>query len=307
MTFPDGAVYEGAFKDGRITGKGRYTLPEDEGFWEGTFEDGRLEGHGVKVDKEGMMLEGRFHKGLMHGFGRQVTRDGHVLYEGTWRGGLWDGKGQLHVRSVHRTKRAFMEHEARRRREERQRKLDALTAGQLPRKVFEGDGAEWKYEGYFRNGRRQGLGAMTYDDGRFRYDGFWRVNEIQQKSLNTEFTKGNDDILHFCGDEMAEYRFLHGLPKKEIRYRNKKIVEAADRFEATRNKKKKLEQKARHEFRKFFYKPFKEHVEERLALKKKETLAEAKRLKALAKAERLRRANAEKERQAKLRKQMLGL
>lgn len=42
MTYRDGTVYEGEFKDNAIDGKGKYTTKAHQ--WEGTWKEGYLEG-----------------------------------------------------------------------------------------------------------------------------------------------------------------------------------------------------------------------------------------------------------------------
>ena len=40
MTFPDGSVFEGEFKDGKANGHGKMTFP-DGGVFEGEYKDGK--------------------------------------------------------------------------------------------------------------------------------------------------------------------------------------------------------------------------------------------------------------------------
>jgi hypothetical protein len=47
MTYRDGTVYEGEFKDNAIEGKGKYTTKAHE--WEGAWKEGYLEGEGKQT------------------------------------------------------------------------------------------------------------------------------------------------------------------------------------------------------------------------------------------------------------------
>lgn len=92
MTFADGSVYEGEWKEGRIHGQGKYTSSSGDTL-EGTFVDGRLDGpecteellHGSSV------YVGAFEHGEYHGRG-VLERDGRV-YTGIFDQGFKSGRG----------------------------------------------------------------------------------------------------------------------------------------------------------------------------------------------------------------------
>lgn len=70
---PNGAIAEGEFKDGKLTGEGKKTDP-DGVVWKGEFNDGEF--YGVKTDPDGTTLSGRFCAGELSGLGIKTDPNG---------------------------------------------------------------------------------------------------------------------------------------------------------------------------------------------------------------------------------------
>jgi len=87
MTFADGSVYVGEFRQGRATGLGKYCGASGEVI-EGQFVNGVLEGPG-RVEHDGMQEVGTFRQGLLEGEGMKLFKDKY-LHEGNF------SKGELH-------------------------------------------------------------------------------------------------------------------------------------------------------------------------------------------------------------------
>eukprot|EP01088_Endostelium_zonatum_P007635 TRINITY_DN19975_c0_g1_i1.p1 TRINITY_DN19975_c0_g1~~TRINITY_DN19975_c0_g1_i1.p1 ORF type:complete len:302 (+),score=54.53 TRINITY_DN19975_c0_g1_i1:163-1068(+) len=82
---PDGAVYEGQWRNGKLEGVGKYSYP-DGGFYIGDFKDNRFEGKGTRRYLNGEFYEGQWKDGNKHGKGRVVYPDGRAMDEEWYAG-----------------------------------------------------------------------------------------------------------------------------------------------------------------------------------------------------------------------------
>ena len=82
ITYPDGAVYEGEFRDGKRSGTGRLIFP-DGAVYEGEFADDHMNGRGTLVYANGDRYEGTFLDDREHGKGELVTAGQAVLMLGS--------------------------------------------------------------------------------------------------------------------------------------------------------------------------------------------------------------------------------
>lgn len=89
---PDGGVYRGGMRDGRLHGQGRIEW-RNGAYREGAFVEGLSHGKGVAAGASGWRYEGGFDNGLMQGKGRMRFADGSE-YEGEFRADEFDGKGR---------------------------------------------------------------------------------------------------------------------------------------------------------------------------------------------------------------------
>jgi hypothetical protein len=178
MTYANGDVYEGDYKDGIRHGKGKYTYAngdvyegdfEDQKFWEDwrdgtphgkgkkTYTDGRVEEGEWRDDEFIGVYEGDYKDGKWHGKGKLTNANGNA-YEGDWKDDKRTGKGK-----------------------------GTWTNGS----VFEGDFEDDKwhgkgkftygdgrvYEGDFEDHCFHGKGKMTYADGRVE-EGEWKADKF---------------------------------------------------------------------------------------------------------------------------------
>jgi hypothetical protein len=94
MTYRDGEVYFGTWKDGQPDGFGEVKGGSDGLAYKGGFREGLYEGQGSLTSGDGFAYEGRWKSGLMNGKG--VARyAGGDSYVGGFLNGLRDGRGVL--------------------------------------------------------------------------------------------------------------------------------------------------------------------------------------------------------------------
>jgi hypothetical protein len=92
--FKSGHKYVGAWKAGKMHGRGRYEWVDGVVF-EGYFTDNVAEGHGRYDWPDGGRYEGQIRKGKRHGPGVMFFADGETRYEGDWVEGKRHGRGRL--------------------------------------------------------------------------------------------------------------------------------------------------------------------------------------------------------------------
>jgi hypothetical protein len=109
MTYRDGTVYEGEFKDNAIDGKGKYTTKAHQ--WDGTWKEGYLEGEGKQTsfgeedpDEEDedpiasqSVYRGGFKRGQKDGMGTYTWGNDFSEYTGHFSNGQLDGEGRLKI------------------------------------------------------------------------------------------------------------------------------------------------------------------------------------------------------------------
>lgn len=84
VRLPDGAVYDGDFKDELFHGQGTLTWPDGRQY-RGQFREGRIHGEGQLVDRQGCAYQGHFENGVLNGDGL-FTCEGRV-YQGEFQKG----------------------------------------------------------------------------------------------------------------------------------------------------------------------------------------------------------------------------
>ena len=86
MTFPDGEIYIGQWKDDQPNGKGKYKFKDKETKqYEGDVVDGYMEGKGTMMMTNGDQYTGDFKDGYMEGKGIMVDSNGRTLHDGDWK------------------------------------------------------------------------------------------------------------------------------------------------------------------------------------------------------------------------------
>jgi cell division septation protein DedD len=154
MTFPDGRIYEGQWKDENRNGQGTMSFP-DGGRLVGQWKDGRFSGHGTMIYSFGI-YEGQWKDGMKSGQGTMTYPDGSN-YEGHWKDDMRTGQG-IYTYSdgaiyVGQWK------------DDRKNGLGTYTASD-----------NYKYVGQFKDGKTCGQGTMTFPDGS-TYEGQWENDE----------------------------------------------------------------------------------------------------------------------------------
>ena len=139
-TWPDGARYEGEYKDGNSNGHGVHTWPDGRRY-EGEFKDGNMNGHGVHTWPSGQRYEGEFKDGKKNGHGVHTWPDG-ARYEGEFKDDKKNGHG------VHTWP----------------------------------DGG--RYEGEFKDDKKNGHGVHTWPDGG-RYEGEFKDGKKNGHGVHT--------------------------------------------------------------------------------------------------------------------------
>lgn len=95
IKYLEGSVYEGDFKDGIMSGKGKCTFKNGD-YYVGDFDNFALNGKGVfyyvNSENRGDQYEGDFKDGLKHGHGTYIYSNGDK-YIGNFKNGKKDGLG----------------------------------------------------------------------------------------------------------------------------------------------------------------------------------------------------------------------
>lgn len=167
VSFPNGDMYKGAFKNGLFNGWGVYSFGNGDRY-EGDFENDMKNGKGTFLYKNGDKFIGEFRNDMKHGQGtfyfnngeryvgeflnNEITGKGTMFYnnrnkyEGDFKNGLRNGNGVLTFENGDIYKGEFRD--------------DQRTGNGS---YFFTDGS--KYIGGFENGRRQGKGRYVYASG----------------------------------------------------------------------------------------------------------------------------------------------
>ncbi|KOO30348.1 morn repeat-containing protein [Chrysochromulina tobinii] len=153
--YPDGAVYEGEYKAGKIEGRGVFRYASGD-VYEGVWKSGVREGQGTYRYASNAVYEGQYKRDQKEGRGTFRYADGGV-YEGGWKAGQREGQGTYRFVSGD-----VYEGEYKAGQEEGQGKIRYA------------DGAV--YEGEYIAGQREGRGTTRYASGAV-YFGEYKADE----------------------------------------------------------------------------------------------------------------------------------
>lgn len=176
LAWDSGARYEGGFEAGQMSGAGRLVLP-DGSVMQGIFRNGALNGEGRVELPDGTVLRGWFRHGVLHGQGQSSGPDGR--YEGAFRHGRYAGRGELALADGSSYRGEFR---------------DGRFDGRGRFRAFSGE----IYEGGFAAGQFSGQGVVTRPDGarheghflRWRAHGPGRFTEVSGDRYEGEFLHG---------------------------------------------------------------------------------------------------------------------
>ncbi|KAL0438041.1 UNVERIFIED_CONTAM: Phosphatidylinositol 4-phosphate 5-kinase [Sesamum latifolium] len=157
-------MYEGEWKKGKASGKGKFSWPSGATF-EGEFKSGRMEGTGTFIGSDGDMYRGSWSGDRKHGYGVKHYSNGDY-YEGHWKRNLQDGQG---------------------------REVENEYIGEWKNGMIHGRGVlVWnngnRYDGNWENGVPKGHGVFTWPDGSC-YIGCWS-NDSCKNSNRTQILNG---------------------------------------------------------------------------------------------------------------------
>ncbi|KFH02152.1 MORN repeat-containing protein, partial [Toxoplasma gondii MAS] len=124
-----------------------------ERFLAGMWVNNLRQGWGRQRYRRGV-YEGQWKAGVRHGVGRMEWTDLHIQYAGQWRDGVPDGWGVQSWTQENSAERCAESDED-------------VADGQLRLN---------RYEGWFKNGVREGFGIFWYASGS-RYEGYWRSSK----------------------------------------------------------------------------------------------------------------------------------
>ncbi len=91
-TFPDGATYDGQYKNGLREGTGKYTFAGGKGFYSGDWVAGERHGVGTQRYPDKSRYVGEWRSGLRHGRGTYTYPNGD-RYCGSWENDVRSGPG----------------------------------------------------------------------------------------------------------------------------------------------------------------------------------------------------------------------
>ena len=149
--------------------------------YEGSLLNDKAEGHGIKYYKDGRKFEGEFKNDLRHGYGILNRPDG-TIFKGTYNKDYQDGEG-INITKEGKILKGFF-------------KDGKVIIGASI--MYYGDGnndylnfeEECVYEGYYRNGKRDGYGKFKMTNGDI-YEGEFR-NDYYEGKGSYKWTNGTE-------------------------------------------------------------------------------------------------------------------
>lgn len=173
FTFKSGEIYEGEWKNHKISGKGKLT--SSAGVYEGEYAESKRSGTGTFIWSDGSKYIGQWSDDKINGEGELTTASGwcykgtfqnDIFYEGDISGTYNGNTFKLSVANGTLTNKISVAFS------------DGVTyTGGFAGKCFSGKGemvfpGVGKYEGEFEVDKRSGDGIFTWNDGA-KYDGKW--------------------------------------------------------------------------------------------------------------------------------------
>lgn len=179
-------TYEGQFKNNFRHGRGVYKWNNGESY-EGGWVQGKKEGQGTLTFLNGNKYIGAFKNGNREGKGIEYDKNGNVTYDGQWKS---DKKTTLIST---------------------QQKTSSLTIGCVSGNCTNGYGKyrynNGIYNGFFKNGKRNGHGHFSWNNGDF-YFGNWS-NDLRNDYGSYHWKDGS----HYVGEWKNNVRTGYGRKK----------------------------------------------------------------------------------------------
>lgn len=167
--------YTGGWVEGQRSGKGSiYYDADKKSYYQGEWLADKRHGKGAMVYPSGNRYSGGWANDLKHGHGTMEWKDRQETYVGMWARDKPHGRGSHVWQEV--------------------RPLQNTTQKQLCN----------RYEGAFRDGLRDGMGAFYYSNGS-KYEGAWEANKKHGRGVFT-FEDGEIYDGEFIQDRMVQKR-----------------------------------------------------------------------------------------------------
>ena len=161
--------------DSQIENKSYIGKKEDKfgNIYEGSLLNNKAEGHGIKYYKDGRKFEGEFKNDLRHGYGVLNRPDG-TIFKGNYKKDYQDGEG-INFNKEGKALKGFF-------------KDGKVINGASIMYYGEGNNDflnfndESVYEGFYKNGKRDGFGKFTMINGDI-YEGEFRNDTYNGKGI----------------------------------------------------------------------------------------------------------------------------
>ncbi|GET91275.1 phosphatidylinositol-4-phosphate 5-kinase-like protein [Leishmania tarentolae] len=184
FTFPSGATYEGAFRDGRIEGYGVYTFMPTGDVYEGEWKADLKHGRGCYTFANGDKYIGQWYMGKKQGKGQFIFANGNE-YVGSWRENEMSGYGVFSLASNGDRYEGYWN--------------DGVRHGQG--RLYYGNGD--LYDGEWCSGQQKGLGVFCQSNDDLYY-GSWDEGVMDGKGVLRE--KGILFFVEYVGGYLISKR-----------------------------------------------------------------------------------------------------
>ena len=199
LTFKNGEMYIGQLKNDRYNGKGVLYYKKNKAKYEGDFLEGKYDGKGKLIYENKEYYIGQFKKGKKDGFGEEYYNNNKLKYKGGFKNNLYNGEGILfspegyyYIGGWANGKKFFK----------------GKICDNLGRVICDGnflddeiiygkicfDNGDY-YEGQIKNWMMNGNGIYYYENGKIKYDGFFKDNKIEGEGIlyskNGDYYIGN--------------------------------------------------------------------------------------------------------------------
>ena len=148
----------------------------------------KINGKGKILFKDGRIYEGNFVEGKLNGEGKYIDSNGDI-YEGIFRDGNLSGKGTI-IKIKEKRNKSILSNNSKNSLNKEENISNSIDKnnykityiGEIKDFKKEGQGteicSEYKYEGNFKNDKKNGYGVLTYLKSKDKYEGEFKDNKI---------------------------------------------------------------------------------------------------------------------------------